>query len=589
MDTKRKSAADDEKAQRYKNNTRIVAGLLYICEDKTDLNDNLTEINEENMVQRFTKQHHIAIYLFCLAVLHLLAWIFFISATIFWLTDKGNDEIEWCNGYGILVLIYFFTYGSILYRSVLKSLFLKPLYRLLHCHRSWRKYSFTGEIALCSAIVFAIVIFLIIDTSDSRSRLVGCCGVFLMLAIGCIFSNHPTEINWRTITWGLIIQFIFGLLSIRWPFGRSVFQCLSLKIATFLDFAKDGAIFMFSDDLVRRDNFAFTVLPVLFFFSFVVKILYYLGIMQRIIKTVGWILHAVMGTTVCESIHAATTLFLGMPESFLVIEPYLNKLTGSEMHAIMCSCFATTSGTVMAAYISFGAQPVHLITATVMSAPAGLCFAKLLYPEREESSTHFKNIVLKKSEEKSLLDAATKGALSAIPLVLGIVANIVVFVSAVAFLNSVLAWLGTLVGYPELTFELILAKTFIPLSYVMGVPWEECEAVGTLIGLKTIVNEFVAYQKLGQFKSEGRLRTKAEAIATYAICGFANPSSLGIMISSLSTMAPNKRKDILGSVFRAFIGGCAVCFLTASIAGILTDEETFESHGPLFQYVSLKH
>ncbi|XP_001601110.2 solute carrier family 28 member 3 [Nasonia vitripennis] len=548
------------------------------------------DVEEESMMQRFIRNNHVPLYLLRLAVINLLALVYFISATVYWLTAKADADYDWCTGYGMLILIYVFTYGSIFYRLGIKRFCCKPLSHLLRpffrCLKNSNKYGI-GEIILCLCIMAGIAVFLAIDTVNSRGRLMGFSGVALMMTLGFIFSKHPTKINWRTIVWGLIIQFAFGLISIRWPIGRSIFQCLSEKIATFLDFAKDGAIFIFSDDLVERDIFAFTVLPVLFFFSFVVQILYYLGIMQAVIKSIGWGLHAVLGTTVCESLHAATTLFLGMPESFLVIEPYLNKLTGSEIHAIMCSCFATTSGTVMAAYISFGAQPVHLITATVMSAPAGLLFAKLLYPETKTSSTHFNNIILKKSEESSLLDAATKGALSAIPLVLGIIANIIAFVSAIAFINAILAWMGGLVGFPDLTFELILAKAFIPLSYIMGVPWEECETVGTLIGLKTIVNEFVAYQKLGQFKKDGKLTFKAEAIATYAICGFSNPSSLGIMIGSLSTMAPDKRKDIVQSVFRAFIGGCAVCFLTASIAGMLIDEESFKPNGILFQHITL--
>ncbi|KAK0075455.1 hypothetical protein PV326_011569 [Microctonus aethiopoides] len=400
-----------------------------------------------------------------------------------------------------------------------------------------------------------------------------------MLAMGFIFSKYPRQINWRPVIWGLILQFAFGLITIRWSIGRAIFKCLSDKVATFLNYAEDGATFVFSKEIIDNKVFAFAVLPVIFFFSFFIQILYYWGAMQWIILKLGWVLQTIMGTTVCESINSAANTFLGMSEAPLLIKPYISKLTSSEMHAIMCSGFATVSGTVLAAYISFGAQPSLLITASVMSAPAALCFSKLFYPEIENSQTTFQNIPLQKSEDNSILDAATKGALAGIPLVLGIIANIVAFISFISFLNASLSWFGGLVGFSDLTFEYLLSKIFMPLSWIMGVPWDQCEDVATLIGLKTAVNEFVAYQKLGEFKRNGKLTPRVEGIATFAICGFSNPGSIGIMMGTLSSMAPEKREQIAAVVVRAFIGGSAVCFMTASIAGILMNEEFFsEQH-----------
>ncbi|KYM99541.1 Solute carrier family 28 member 3 [Cyphomyrmex costatus] len=374
-------------------------------------------------------------------------------------------------------------------------------------------------------------------------------------------------VNWKPVIWGLILQFIFGLITLRWPVGRSIFQCVSAKVTTFLDYAKSGSKFVFSEDIVSKGVFAFTVLPVIFFFNFMVQIMCYIGAMQWIIMKLGWVLQTIMGTSLCESFVAVANPFIGMSESPLLIKPYLNQLTSSEMHAVLSSGFSTVSGTVLAAYISFGAKPAHLITASIMSAPTSLAYSKLFYPETEQSLTKSDNIKLEKSSDNSILDAATNGALAAIPIVLGIIANIVAFVSFIAFINGILSWFGSLVGYEQLSLEMILAKVFMPLSWVMGVPWEHCEDVGMLIGLKTIINELVAYQRMGELIKQGRIYGRSEAIATYAICGFANPSSIGIQIGAYSSLVPEKKEQVMNVVVRAFVTGSAACFLTASIAG----------------------
>lgn len=241
----------------------------------------------------------------------------------------------------------------------------------------------------------------------------------------------------------------------------------------------------------------------------------------------------------------------------------------------MCSGFATVSGSVFAAYIGFGARPEHLLTASIMSAPASLCYSKLFYPETEKSLTDLDNIQLEKSKDSGLLDAATKGALAAIPMVLGIIANIIAFVSFIAFINSLLHWFGLLLGFEKWSFEYFLSKIFMPLSWLMGVPWNKCEEVGYLIGLKVVVNEFIAYERLGEFKDKNVIYGRTEAIATFAICGFANPGSIGIMIGALTTLAPEKREQITAVTMRAFFAGSAVCFLTASFAGMLMDDDSF--------------
>ncbi|KAL7305259.1 hypothetical protein TKK_0002396 [Trichogramma kaykai] len=533
--------------------------------------------------ESFRSRHNASFKYSLLLIFNLLVITYFTFATLHWYS-KNENYFDWCDGYGMLLLIVGFSYFLYFYNHIVKKYLNKRLSKLLlPCVQGSKNIKqkgcifFTFQTGLSIIIALSILIFIIIDTLNSPDRLKSLAGIGAILAFGWIFSKYPTNVNWKPVVWGMILQFAFGLFTIRWSVGRIIFKCMSDKVATFLDFAHAGASFIYSEQLVNQGIFAFSALPVIFFCSFFVQVLYYWGIMQVVITKIGWLLHIVMGTTVCESMNSAANTFIGMTESPLLIKPYLNSLTGSEIHAIMCSGFATVSGTVLAAYIKFGANPAHLVTASLMSAPAALCFSKLFYPETEKSATTFKNIKLEKSQDTSVIDAATKGALAAIPLVLGIIANIIAFVSATAFLNAVLAWFSSLVGYEGITFEWVLSKVFMPLSWLMGVPWSECEDVGHLIGLKTVVNEFIAYQKLGELKEQTRLTPRTEAIATYAICGFSNPGSIGIMIGGLTSMAPEKRHHIAASAIRAFIAGSLVCFLTACTAGVLMDDTLFET------------
>jgi pyrimidine nucleoside transport protein len=348
-------------------------------------------------------------------------------------------------------------------------------------------------------------------------------------------------------------------------------------VETFLSFALDGAEFVYNKFLVRNEGgvFAFAVLSTIYFFSFCISILYYLGAMQWVLQKLGWILQSIMGTTVCESVNAAANIFLGMSESPLLIRPYIAKLTSSEIHAIMTSGFATVSGTVLAAFINYGAEPAHLITASVMAAPASLCYAKLFYPEIEESKTTSDNIQMEKSTDTSVLDAASNGASQAIPLILNIIANLIAFVSFIALLDASIVWLGELVGAKGLNLEEIFRIVFMPLAYMIGIPWKEAGYVSEIIARKVVVNEFVAFEKLGDFKRKNLIEARSSAIATFAICGFANPSSMGIMIGALSALAPNRRNAVTETAFRAFISATFVCFITASIAGLLMTEDIF--------------
>ncbi|XP_050072867.1 solute carrier family 28 member 3-like [Anopheles maculipalpis] len=491
-------------------------------------------------------------------------------------TCVSNCGMQWCDGYGMLVLLLGFVYAGLLYFLFLKPRLEGSLYRKLrpvgsHFQRMFQTR--TSKLSLGAVIVLGFAVFLYFDTRSDASRLMPLTGMIVLLALSVLASKHPKKINYRPVCMGLLLQAILGLVCIRWDVGRSIFACIGAKVDTFLGYSSVGAAFVYGDALINQYAvFAFAVLSVIYFFSFFISVLYYVGAMQWIVLKLGWILQSLMGTTVCEGIMAAANIFLGMSETPLIIKPYVKDLTHSELHSVMASGFATVSGTVLAAYISFGASPGHLITASVISAPAVLCVAKIIYPEVEESKTTSKNINIAKSTDSSLVDAACNGASSAISLILGIIANLIAFVSFVAFMNGVLAWLGMLVGLEGVSLEWFCGYLFRPLAFVMGVSWKDSEHVGQVIGIKTVVNEFVAYQRLGELIRDEIITKRSATIATYAICGFANPSSLGIMIGAMSAMAPERRGSITSVSFRSFITGSIACFMTACIAGLLIDD-----------------
>ncbi|KAJ4439381.1 hypothetical protein ANN_07503, partial [Periplaneta americana] len=542
----------------------------------------------------------------------------------------GECSLEWCDGVGLLIILLALVYFGLFYYFIIKKFFGRFIFRKVFkpINNGWNKLVKNRylRIVILSLPLVAVILYLVLDSIDNTERLQSGVGVIVIILLGYSFSRHRSQIRWRPVLWGLGIQFVLGLLTIRWSVGRNVFQCISNKVATFLGYADVGAKFVYSDLLIDANIFAFRPLSVIFFLSFMVQILYYYGAMQWIVLKLGWLLQISMGTTVCESVNAAASIFLSMSESPLLFKPLLKDLTKSELHAVMTGGFATVAGSVMAAYISFGVEPVHLLTASVMSAPAALCVSKLFYPETEESKTSADNIVIERGDETSVLDAATKGALLGIQLVLGIIANLIAFVSFIAFINGILSWLGAHVGVENLTLEFILGKVFIPLSWIMGVEWEQCEEVARLVGIKTIVNEFVAYEQMGKSKAANKLSSRdtgpwffeedgvtvtvnsqrytfminnflaprlnalqidqvwlqqdggishtaqislqprSEMIATYALCGFSNPGAIGILIGALVTLAPERRSAVTEVAFRAFIAGSATCFLTASIA-----------------------
>ncbi|CAG4987862.1 unnamed protein product [Colias eurytheme] len=527
----------------------------------------------------FIKKNSSAVRTISLFILNGLVLGFFFGCLYYWL-NISKEPLELCYGFGSLIAFLSIIYFFIIYFMVVKRFFGEwfertvwdPTERVLT--EFWKHVWF--RLLVSVVVIGAIAVFLYFDTRDSPERLISLLGLAFLLLMGFLFSAHPGRINYRSVIVGLLIQFIFGVLFIRWDTGRAALQCFSDKVATFLSYGVDGAAFVFGDLLVRTEQvFAFSTLPVIFFFSMFVEVLFFWGALQWFCLKLGHLLRAATNTTVCESVIAVGNIFLGMSESILLIKPYLPLLTPSELHVVLSSGFATVSGTILAAYIGFGASPAHLVTASVMSAPAAVCYSKLLMPETRRSLTRVDNIQEVEKQDQSALSAATRGATNGISLILNIIANLVAFVAAIAFLNGVIGYCGALLGLPDLNLEWLLGKVFIPLCWMMGVPWEECEYVGSLIGLKTVVNEFVAYQRMGEMKKDGLLSARSELIATYALCGFTNPSSAGIMLGAIAAIAPQQRETLSSLAVRAFFAGCGICFMTASIAALLMPEGSF--------------
>ncbi|PIK62089.1 putative solute carrier family 28 member 3-like [Apostichopus japonicus] len=326
------------------------------------------------------------------------------------------------------------------------------------------------------------------------------------------------------------------------------------------------------------------VLPVVIYFSTVISVLYYLGVMQVIIKKIAWLMQKTMQTSGPESLNAAGNIFVGQTEAPLLIRPMIKDMTKSELHAVMTGGFATIAGGVLGAFIAFGISASHLLSASVMSAPAALAISKLFYPETEKSRhADVDKMDLPKGEQRNIIEAASYGAYTAIPLALNIAGNLIAFIALLALMNGILGYIGGLLGWDELSFEFICSYVFVPLALLMGVEVKDCRIVAELLGYKTFLNEFVAYGKLAEYitnrqnESGDYMSIRSEIIATYALCGFSNFSSIGIQLGGLTPMAPERRGDLASVALRALIAGSIACFMTACIAGVLYDESTYDA------------
>lgn len=399
-------------------------------------------------------------------------------------------------------------------------------------------------------------------------RWVSFLGLFAMLGIAWALSVDRRSIRWRPVAVGTALQILFALVILRTEPGRALFDGMGAVINKFLDFTDAGASFVFGEKF-KEFYFAFKVLPTIIFFSSFITILYYFGVLQWIVGLFARMMMKLMGTSGAESLSASANIFVGQTEAPLLIKPFVASMTRSELMAVMTGGFATIAGGVMAAYVGMGVSAKHLLAASVMSAPAALVMAKLMFPETEESRTAGKVAIEVERPWANAIDAAASGAADGLKLALNVGAMLIAFVALIALLDWPLGKLGALAGHPELSLNVVLGYLGRPLAWLMGVPWSEAGDVGTLIGIKTAVNEFVGYIRLEEMVAAGKLSERSQVIATYALCGFSNFSSIAIQIGGIGAMAPERKSDLARLGLRAMVAGSLACFQTATIAGIL--------------------
>ncbi len=433
-------------------------------------------------------------------------------------------------------------------------------------------------------------------------RMMGLIGIATMLAIAWGLSVNRRRVNWRLIAMGVVLQAVFGFLVLKTGVGRALFAGANSVFTELLGFTEEGARFIFGN-LVKNNVpvgipsgadptsgplaateiwantgtfFAFSVLPTIIFFSSLMSVLYHLGLMQWVVRAIAWVMQFTMRTSGAESLSVAGNIFVGQTEAPLLIKPFVGKMTQSELNTVMVGGFATIAGGVMAAYVAtlspfFPDIAGHLLTASVMNAPAALVISKLLVPEVDEPVTKDSVHVTVEKQDANVIDAAASGAGQGLQLALNVAAMLLAFVALIALINYGIAALGNLVGLSELSLEGIFGVVLAPLAWLMGVPWADAGQVGALIGVKTVLTEFIAYLQLaGQLSDPATtLSPRAAIIATYALLGFANFPSIAIQIGGIGGIAPERRRDLSKLGIRAMVGGNLAAFMSASLAGML--------------------
>eukprot|EP01012_Entosiphon_sulcatum_P007795 TRINITY_DN14072_c0_g1_i1.p1 TRINITY_DN14072_c0_g1~~TRINITY_DN14072_c0_g1_i1.p1 ORF type:complete len:492 (+),score=53.34 TRINITY_DN14072_c0_g1_i1:242-1717(+) len=432
----------------------------------------------------------------------------------------------------------------------------------------------------CILIIAALLvaaIWVVVDGLASPLRLMSAGGLFVFVMLCYVLSRHRRRVKFRPVLWGLGLQLVLGFFVIRTRAGFLFFEKIGSMVSAFLDFSDAGAAFVFGDNF-RDVYFAFKVLPTICFFSTFMSVCYYFGIVQVVVRVLSKILQRTMGTAASESLSAAGNIFVGQTEAPLLVRPFVPDMTLSELHAVMTGGFATIAGGVLAAYINLGISPAHLIGASVMSAPAALAISKLVYPETETSVTAAGTEVdIPPGDERNVLEAAANGARTSISLMANVAVMLIAFISLLAFIDSVLGYFGSLVDHPSLSFAEIASIVCAPFALILGVSPEDVFEVAKLLGKKTLVNEFVAYADLSQLIKNRQngirpyISERSEAIVTYALCGFANVSSLGVQVGGLSVLAPGRVSDLSSLAVSAMLSGTVACFMTACIAGMFIE------------------
>jgi CNT family concentrative nucleoside transporter len=403
----------------------------------------------------------------------------------------------------------------------------------------------------------------------------GLIGVIVLLAIAIALSNDKKNINFRTVTFAFCLQILLGAFVLYVPFGKDVLEAMTNGVQNVIDSAKVGIDFLFGGlgtDAMYGNGvgfvFAVRVLPNIIFFSSLIAVLYYLGIMQWVIRIIGGTLQKLLNTSKPESLSATANIFVGQTEAPLVVRPYIAKMTQSELFAIMVGGLASVAGSIMAGYAGLGIDLKYLIAASFMAAPGGLLMAKIIYPETESDKIITDKLTFDDSQSQptNVIDAAASGAASGLKLAVNVGAMLLAFIALIALLNAMVGGLAGLMGYEGITIELLLGYLFAPFAFIIGVPYEEILHAGSFIGQKVVINEFFAYVNFVEIKDT--LSPVTQAIVTFALCGFANLSSIAILLGGIGSMAPERRHDIAQLGMRAMYAATLANLMSAAIAGI---------------------
>ncbi|WP_159820443.1 NupC/NupG family nucleoside CNT transporter [Colwellia sp. 20A7] len=400
-------------------------------------------------------------------------------------------------------------------------------------------------------------------------------GIGVLLAIAVFISKQRKSINIRTVAWAFALQVGLGAFVLYLPFGKDVLASISGGVQQVINSANVGIAFLFGGlgtDAMFSNGvgfvFAIRVLPVIIFFSSLIAVLYYLGIMQWVVRIIGGGLQKLLKTSKPESLSATANIFVGQTEAPLVIRPYIANMTQSELFAIMVGGLASVAGSVLAGYAGLGVDLKYLIAASFMAAPGGLLMAKIILPETEHAKIANESIVIEDSEDKpvNVIDAAASGAASGLKLAVNVGAMLLAFIAIIALLNTIVGGTASLFGFEGITIEWLLGYLFAPIAFIIGVPTSEMLQAGSFIGQKVVVNEFFAYVNFIEIKDT--LSVPTQAIITFALCGFANLSSIAILLGGIGSMAPNRRPDIARLGMKAMLAATLANLMSAAIAGL---------------------
>lgn len=402
-------------------------------------------------------------------------------------------------------------------------------------------------------------------------QLVSFLGLVVMLLIAFALSENKKHIKWQTVICGVLLQFVFAFIILKTEIGHQIFFHIGQLFNSLLSYAQKGSEFIFGNLAKPNDSWGFLfftmVLPTIIFISALMSVLYHIGLMPKIVQFFARIMMKTMKTSGAESLASAANIFIGQTEAPLVIKPYINRMTKSEIMSLMTGGMATVAGGVLVAYVGFGIEASHLLAASVMSAPAALVCAKLMVPETEVSQTIDHCQIDQSTPNMNVVDAASIGASDGLKLAANVGAMLLAFIALIALLNGILSWFFGLFGYANVTFELIMGYINAPIAFLIGVPWNDCLVVGGILGKKIILNEFVGYLDLVAAKST--MSDRSFILTTYALCGFSNLSSIAIQIGGIGTLSPKQRPMIVKYGFKSMIAGTLACYMTACIAGML--------------------